>query len=96
MRDGDGCMGAMACIVVPSFWDRFQAEGDWMKLAWWIHDHLPYSTLYFFPKFWAFNIGWHERPERRIDSYARPVGCLTRPGMVNHSGSHESDWASIV
>lgn len=95
-RDADGCMGATACIVVPSFWDRFQAEGDWQKLAWWVHDHLPYSSLYFFPKFWAFNISWHEKPERRIDSYCKPIGCLTKPGMENHEGSHLAAWTGIL
>lgn len=30
-RDADGCMGAAACIVIPSFWDVFQQEGDWQK-----------------------------------------------------------------
>lgn len=95
-RDKDSFMGATACIVVPSFWDRFQAEGDWQKLAWWIHDHLPYSSLYFFPTYWAFNISWHERPERRIDSYTKPVGCLTKPGMANHEGTHEAEWAAVT
>ena len=66
-RDGAGRMGATACVVVPAFWDVFQGEGDWQKLAWWVHDHLPYSALYFFPKMWAFNIQWREEPERRID-----------------------------
>lgn len=33
MRDKNGQMGATACIVVPSFWNRFQAEGDWQRLA---------------------------------------------------------------
>lgn len=94
-RDADGHMGATACIVVPSFWDRFQEEGDWRKLAWWIHDHLPYSSLYFFPKYWAFNISWHEQPERKIQSYAKPGGYLTKPGMDNHGGSHENEWALI-
>jgi hypothetical protein len=77
MRDANGCMGAIACVVVPSFWDRHHEQGDWQLLARWIHDHLPYSTLYFFPVLWAVNIGWHERPERRIDSYAEPKGRLT-------------------
>jgi hypothetical protein len=94
-RDAAGHMGATACIIVPSFWDRFQAEGDWQKLAWWIHDHLPYSSLYFFPKYWAFNISWHENPERRVDSYVKPRGCLTKPGMANHGGSHRDKWAGI-
>ena len=95
-RDAEGHMGATACVVVPSFWDRFQNEGDWQKLAWWIHDHLPYSSLYFFPKFWAVNISWHQKPERRIDSYTKPAGCLTKPGMANHEGSHEEHWAGIL
>lgn len=89
-------MGAMACVVVPRFWDRFQAAGDWQKLAWWIHDHLPYSSLYFFPTYWAFNIGWHERPARTISSYTAPKGLLTRPDMDNHVGSHEDDWREIL
>lgn len=96
LRDANGQMGATACIVVPSFWDRFQQPGDWRKLAWWIHDHLPYSSLYFFPKLWAFNISWHEAPERRINSYTAPKGCLTRPGMANHDGSHATEWAALV
>ncbi|WP_236575113.1 hypothetical protein [Sphingobium sp. S6] len=94
-RRRDGMMGATACIVVPSFWDAFQEEGDWQKLAWWIHDHLPYSSLYFFPKYWAFNISWFEQPARTIHSYTSPKGCLTKPGMENHCGTHEHEWAGI-
>lgn len=90
-RDENGCMGATACIVVPWFADRYENGADWRELAWWIHDHLPYSSLYFFPKLAAFNIQWHERPARRIDSYIAPRGCLTRYGMENHSGEH-SGW----
>ena len=94
-RDAEGRMGATACVLAPAFWDAFQEEGEWQKLAWWIHDHLPYSTLYFFPKMWAFNIQWREEPERRIDSYVKPKGCLTKPGMPNNEGSHESEWQGI-
>ena len=94
-RDAEERMGATASVVVPAFWDAFREEGTWQKLAWWIHDHLPYSTLYFFPKMWAFNIQWREEPERRIDSYVKPKGCLTKPGMPNNKGSHESEWRGI-
>lgn len=87
-RDADGHMGATACIVIPWFADRFEAGTPWQAMAWWVHDHLPYATVYFFPRLAAFNLGWHERPERRIDSYIAPKGCLTRPGMANHAGSH--------
>lgn len=94
-RDREGRMGATACIVIPAFLDAFPDEGDWRKLAWWIHDHLPYSYLCFYPKLWAFNIQWREDPERRITSYAHPKGLLTKPGMDNHSGSHEDHWTGI-
>jgi hypothetical protein len=87
-RDANGHMGATACIVVPWFLDRYDPRADWRRLAWWIHDHLPYSALQFFPKLCAFNITWHERPQRRIDSFIAPKGCLTRPGMAGHAGDH--------
>lgn len=95
MRDSDGRIGATACIVIPSFWDAFQSEGDWQKLAWWIHDHLPYSEMYFFPKMWAFNLTWNEKPKRRIDSYTAPKGCLTKAGMDNNHNGHADKWAGI-
>lgn len=87
-RDDKGRLGAMSCIVVPWFADRYAAGADWRGLAWWIHDHLPYDKLQFFPKLAAFNISWHEAPVRRIDSFIAPRGCLTRPDMANHAGDH--------
>jgi hypothetical protein len=96
LRDEFGMIGATACVTVPGFIDRFREPGDWRRLAWWIHDHLPYSNLQFFPINWAFNIRWREIPERRIDSYVRPRGTLTKKGMANHSGSHEALWRGIA
>lgn len=90
-RDAAGHMGAMASIVVPWFADRYADGADWRGLAWWIHDHLPYASLCFYPKLAAFNIQWHEAPARRIDSFIDPKGCLTNPGMANHGGSH-AEW----
>ena len=99
-RDADGCMGATACVVVPWFADRYAAAGgdaaDWRALAWWIHDTLPYSHLQFFPKLCAFNIQWHERPRRRIDSFIAPRGCLTKPGMANHAGDHSGWYRGVI
>lgn len=93
--DADGYIGATACVVVPKFYDHFSSEGDWRKLAWWVHDHLPYSKMFFFPKLWAFNLSWHERPVRRIDSHAKPKGCLIKPGMANHGGPHSDEWGDL-
>ena len=44
-RDADGLIGATACIAIPWFTDRFEQGADWQSLAYWIHDHLPYSEL---------------------------------------------------
>jgi hypothetical protein len=92
-RDADGGMGAMVTIVVPWLVDRI-AEGraDWRSMAWWIHDHLPYSALQFFPKLTAFNIAWHETPKRRITSFVAPKGLLTKPGMANQDGDHGASY----
>ncbi len=92
LRDPDGCMGATACVVVPWFAERHAEGADWCSLAWWIHDHLPYSSLGFFPKLAAFNIDWHERPKRVIHSYIEPKGILTKPGMDNHGGDHSEHY----
>ncbi|HTH98681.1 MAG TPA: hypothetical protein VL574_14800 [Stellaceae bacterium] len=81
-------MGAVASIVVPWLVDRLEAGVSWQAMAWWIHDHLPYSELQFFPKLCAFNIGWHEVPKRTIYSYIPPRGFLTKPGFENHAGDH--------
>ena len=87
-RDKDGHLGATATIIVNSYIDHYERTGDWQSLAWYIHDHLPYSSLFFYPKLCAFNISWHEKPIRRIDSYIAPKGFLTKPGMDNHEADH--------
>jgi hypothetical protein len=75
-------MGATACVVVPSFWHAHQEPDDWQILARWIDENLPYSSLQFFPKYWAVNINWHERPQRLIGSFAErkssPHRCRPR------------------
>lgn len=93
MRDAEGNMGATACIVIPAFSDYLEKGGDWRAMAWWIHDTLPYSRLFFFPALGAFNIQWREKAERRIDSYIPPKGCLTKRCMSNHNGDHSSEYA---
>lgn len=87
-RDEQGRIGATATIVIPWLLDRKGDGGDWRSMAWWVHDHLPYSYMCFYPKLCAFNIQWREEPERRIMSWARPKGILTEPGRPNFSGDH--------
>ncbi len=94
-RDGDGCLGATACIVVNSFIPYYEKTEHWQALAWWIHDNVPgYSSIYFFPKLAAFNISWHEQPKKIIKSYIAN-GILTKPGMDNFSGSHEDEYIAL-
>ena len=96
-RDGRGDMGAMATIVVQSFIPYYQRTGDWETLAWWVHDHLPYSEMQFFPKYAAFNLGWQEAPKRTIYSYIPPRrGWLTKPGRANHTGDHSDAYGAFL
>ena len=71
---------AGASLVIPWFADQYDAGRDWRDLAWWIHDHLPYSELWFFPKLCAFNLSWRPTPWRTISSYIAPRGLLLRRG----------------
>jgi len=92
-----GVKGATACIVVPSFLDYYELTGHWQALAWWVHDNIPaYSSMCFFPKLAAFNISWSEKPEKRIDSYVPPKGCLTKPGALNFEGKHEREYMEFI
>ena len=71
---------AGASIVIPWFADRYADGRDWRDLAWWVHDHLPYSEMWFFPKLAAFNLVWRPKPLRTISSYIAPKGMLLRSG----------------
>lgn len=76
---GDGRI-AGASVVIPWFADQFAQGRDWRDLAWWLHDHLAYSEVWFFPKLCAFNLAWRPLPLRRIDSYIAPRGTLLAAG----------------
>ncbi len=96
-RDANGEMGAMATVIVHALIPHYQATGDWEAMAWWVHDHLPYSQMQFFPKFAAFNLGWQETPQRTIYSYIPPRrGWLTKPGMANHAGDHAPTYRAFL
>ncbi|WP_057884212.1 hypothetical protein [Tsuneonella troitsensis] len=93
-KDANDCIGATACVVVNSFVPYYERTGHWEALAWWVHDHLPYATMTFFPKLAAFNLRWHENPARHIKSEIPPrKGTLTKPGMANFEGTHEKEYA---
>lgn len=67
---------AGASIVIPWFAEQYEQGRDWRDLAWWIHDHLPYSEQWYFPKLAAFNLSWEPTPRRTISSYIAPKGKL--------------------
>ena len=64
-KDTDGFMGATACIVIPEFadWVDEKAGRDWRVLAWFIHDHLPYSEMVFFKRNGTVNLTWRGDPD---------------------------------
>ena len=94
-RDSDGNMGATACIQVHWFAEQYENGADWKSLAWWIHDHLPYSEMFFFKNRAAFNLNWRENPVRKISSWIETPRILTKPGMDNHDGDHSEQYSWI-
>ncbi len=76
---GDAAIAGTS-LVVPWFADQYEQGRDWRDLAWWIHDHLPYSAMWFFPKLCALNLDWRAQPLRTISSYIAPRGMLLRAG----------------
>jgi len=96
-RDAEGRSGATACIVVNRFIPYYEQTGDWEAMAWWVHDHLPYHDMEFFPRYAAFNLTWRDAPVRRIYSMIPPRrGWLTKPDRPNWAGSHESAYAALL
>lgn len=102
--DGEGRIGATACIVLPAFVDAFPNDGDWTKLAWWIHDNLPYGEMEFFPTNWAFNLTWQKESKRTVSSFAKwrtpdgwkRSGYLTRQGAPGHDDDHHGEWKALA
>jgi hypothetical protein len=78
--DWAGSPIAGTSLVIPWFADQYDQGRDWRDLAWWVHDHLPYSEMWFFPKLAAFNLVWRPEPLRTISSYIAPRGMLLRAG----------------
>jgi len=96
-RDEAGRMGATACVVVNRFVPYYERTGNWDAMAWWVHDHLDYSDMEFFPRLAAFNLQWREQPVRRIFSYTPPRrGLLSKPGMDNWAGRHDDAYAAML
>ncbi len=88
-------LGASATIVIPAYLQHYEATGEWKPLAWWLHDHVDYHEICFFTKLCAFNIGWREKPARRIENWIERKRLLTKPGMENHSGLHSGEYAHV-
>ncbi|MEP4249391.1 hypothetical protein [Tateyamaria sp.] len=76
---GDAAIAGTS-LAIPWFTDQYEHGRDWRDLAWWIHDHLPYSAMWFFPKLCAFNLDWRPIPRGTISSYIAPKGLLLRAG----------------
>ena len=74
-RSADGGIGAMTSVVVPWLVDRLDKGATWEGMAWWIHDHLPYSELQFFPKLAAFNYRLARVPAASYLKLHAAAGC---------------------
>lgn len=98
-RDAEGRMGATATIVIPWFVDYLERGGDWRSMAWYVHDHLPYSYLCFYPRLGAFNIQWREQPERKVLSWREPKGVFyheSQPSLLKDRQHHYHAFPTMV
>jgi hypothetical protein len=89
-RDAQGLTGATTCIAIPWFTDKYEQGADWQSLAYWIHDHLPYSEVEFFDGkgICIFNLSWHEAPKKTITSWMTPRVLLKNA----HGQAGFEDW----
>ncbi len=97
--DVEGRIGATACIVIPWFIDwleRHEEHHDWRALAWFIHDHLPYSKMVFFATNAAVNLTWRcGEPQREIRRSRAPKGgkkILYKEGQPRRDPAPEQDY----
>ena len=97
--DAEGRIGATACIVIPWFIDwleRHEEHHDWRALAWFIHDHLPYSKMVFFATNAAVNLTWRcGEPQREIRRSRAPKGekkILYKEGQPRRDPAPEQDY----
>lgn len=93
LHDNNGNMGACATIQIPWFIARQNEVGQWTDLAWWIHDHLPYNSQFYFNQNGTLNLSWRENPEKWIRSYINPRGYLTQKGMENWASNHSVHYS---
>lgn len=82
--DAEGHIGAMACIVVPALLPWYEKTKDWTPLAWWIHDNLPYTSQYWFPRLAAVNLGWRANPaiKQSIQTYVANPHTADKRALV--------------
>jgi hypothetical protein len=80
----EGHYGATACIVMPWLVDYVERGGHWTAMAWWIHDHLPYSSLYFSPDWLpSTSTGRGTRaPGGQLRRTQRLPDCTRHPGQT--------------
>lgn len=95
LKDKNGRIGACASIQIPWFMEQQKEKGDWTAIAWWIHDHLPYHSQFYFNQNGTLNLGWRETGDRWVRSYIEPRGYLTRKGMDNWEGDHSENYSWI-
>ncbi|MDD9980304.1 MAG: hypothetical protein OXU81_02925 [Gammaproteobacteria bacterium] len=100
-------IGATVSIVVPWFVGYLEERYPdpekrpataWKAMAWWIHDHLPFSEMQFYtdpPGFYyaAFNIQWHENEDRKLIEHRGTRETIPKWDRLEHCpGCHASEY----
>lgn len=99
VRDGLGKSGASACIVIPKYESYYEETGDWMSLAWWIHQNIPkYHDMCFFKNQCAFNITWYEgnKGAKTIRTFAPNPLTQDRKPLINNGVTSQAYGANEI
>src|SRR5437762_116931 len=93
--DKAGRRGAMACIVIPYMADLYKQDRTvWRRIAWYIHDQLPYDLMIFHPILCAINLCWSDMPRKIVQSYIKDGGlAFPKPGEPDYSRDHSKEYA---
>ena len=87
----------MACIVIPYIADLYEKDSTvWRKIAWYIHDQLPYDRMLFHPNLCAINLGWSDLPRKIVQSYIKDGGpAFPKRGEPAFSGDHSKEYGDL-
>jgi len=82
----------MTCVVIPWFADRLLVRTSWQAMAWWNHDHPPFTANCIFPEAWRLQHRMAGVPKAR-DLQLHPLSRV--PDPTGHAKPYRRPCRSI-